>query len=222
MANQDWTQAATATIENLYGDLLDLPLYAPSTDGAPSTALVATSLAAYAEEARFCQRCVLHIGRKQAVFGRGPAESRLAFVGDFPSDQDNEKGEVFSDEAGALLHKMIVAIKVKPEETYLTNVFKCHPPHGQAVENSLFPVCEPHLLAQFQWVQAPIIVALGERAAQALAGSESPLRVLRKQEFEWNGRRVICTHHPRDLINSPAKKKEAWEDLQAVMKWMAQ
>jgi DNA polymerase len=113
---------------------------------------------------------------------------------------------------------MIVAMKIRPEEAYLTNAFKCHPPIGQGVDTELFHECGRHLLAQLELVAAPVIVAMGERAAQALARSESPLRVLRKQEYEWNGRRVICTHHPRELLHSPAKKKEAWEDLQAVMR----
>lgn len=216
MASPDWAHSAAHTLESLYGDLLDLPLFAPATPQPASTQTLAT----YAEEVRYCQRCVLHIGRKQLVFGRGHPGARVAFVGDFPSDSDNETGEPFSDEAGALLNKMIVAMKLRPEDTYLTNAFKCHPPIGQGVDNELFRSCEQHLLAQFQWVQAPVIVTLGERAAQALAGSESPLRVLRKQEFDWNGRRVVCTHHPRDLLNSPAKKKEAWEDLQAVMRML--
>ncbi|MGE3261859.1 MAG: uracil-DNA glycosylase [Bacteriovoracia bacterium] len=219
MNQQDWAQSAAHTLENLYGDLLDFPFFSleGNAQAQPNGAL---SLQGYAEEVRFCQACVLHIGRKQSVFGRGSPEARVAFVGDFPSDSDNETGEPFSDEAGALLNKMILAMKVKPEEAYLTNAFKCHPPVGQSVDNSLFDACERHLKMQLQWVNAPILVAMGERAAQAIARSESPLRVLRKQEFEWNGKRVICTHHPRDLLHSPAKKKEAWEDLQSVMKML--
>lgn len=220
MASSDWANEAAHTLESLYGDLLDLPLFDASPAPTATVAAPAQTLATYAEEVRFCQSCVLHIGRKQLVFGRGSPEARVAFVGDFPSDSDNEIGEPFSDEAGALLAKMIVAMKIRPEETYLTNAFKCHPPIGQGVDNDLFRACERHLLAQFQWVKAPVIVAMGERAAQALAGSESPLRVLRKQEYDWNGRRVVCTHHPRELLNSPAKKKEAWEDLQAVMRML--
>ncbi|MGZ3692712.1 MAG: uracil-DNA glycosylase [Bdellovibrionota bacterium] len=217
--NQDeWAQSAVRTIENLYGDLLDIPLFSLEGGLEPTQPNGGVGLAALAEEIRFCQLCILHIGRKQSVFGRGSPEARVAFIGDFPSESDNETGEPFSDEAGALLNKMIVAMKLRPEETYLTNAYKCHPPVGQAVENSLFGACEKHLKIQMQSVKAEIIVAMGERAAQAIAHSEAPLRVLRKQELEWNGKKVICTHHPRELLHSPTKKKEAWEDLQSVMK----
>lgn len=220
MSHQDWAKDAAHTIESLYGDLLDLPFFSAETAVVPAAAAPGPTLAGFAEDIRFCQLCVLHIGRKQSVFGRGSPEARVAFIGDFPSDSDNETGEAFSDEAGALLNKMIVAMKLRPEDTYLANAYKCHPPVGQSVDNSLFGACEKHLERQMGLVKAEVIVAMGERAAQALARSESPLRVLRKQEYEWNGKRVICTHHPRDLLHSPPKKKEAWEDLQAVMKML--
>jgi DNA polymerase len=214
MKQATWVKDATQTLESLYGDLLDLPLI--SREEAPRAST--NTLASLAANIRFCQLCVLHIGRKQSVFGRGSPDSRVAFVGDFPSEIDNETGEAFSDEAGDLLNKMIVAMRLRPEETYLTNAYKCHPPVGQGVDNSLFGACETHLKNQLQITRAEILVAMGERAAQAIAHSEAPLKVLRGQEFEWNGKRVICTHHPRDLLHSPAKKKEAWEDLQHVMK----
>lgn len=220
MAFTDDAKALALTLRSLYGDIADLPLLEPGAAIFPSPSTISPSeaLANYAESIKYCQECVLHIGRSHSVFGRGAPSASVAFVGDFPSTADDAKGEPFSDEAGELLHKMIVAMKLKPEQTYLTNVFKCRPPSGQRVEQELFRHCEAHLEKQFGWLQARYIVAMGEHSAKALARSESPLRVLRKQEFEWNGRRVFCTHHPRDLLSNPAKKKEAWEDLQAVMR----
>lgn len=218
MSQNTWAQEAAHTLETLYGDLLDLPLFPGDAAPAAAPAPDSSTIASYAEDMRYCQLCVLHIGRKQAVFGRGSPESRVAFVGDFPSESDNETGEAFSDEAGALLNKMIVAMKLRPEETYLTNAYKCHPPVGQEMDTSLFGPCETHLKNQMQFTKTEIIVAMGERAAQAIAHSEAPLRVLRGQQFEWEGKRVVCTHHPRDLLHSPAKKKEAWDDLQSVMR----
>jgi uracil-DNA glycosylase len=219
MALIDDAKALAHTLQALYGDLGDLPLLRETpaqrqkNDAAPSR-----SLASYAEEIRFCKKCVLHIGRSKLVFGRGSPQARVAFVGDFPSTKDDAAGEPFSDESGELLHKMIVAMKLKPEETYLTNIFKCRPPQNQVVDQDLFRACEAHLENQFEFLSAKFIVAMGEHSAKALARSESPLNVLRNQVFEWNGRRVFCTYHPRDLLSSPAKKKLAWEDLQAVMR----
>jgi DNA polymerase len=152
------------------------------------------------------------------VFGRGHWGARIAFVGDFPSVADDRVGEPFTDEHGELLHKMILAMKVRPEQAYLTNLYKCRPPAGERPEAKHFLACQKHLIYQFSQIGAPVVVALGEAAARALCRAEAPLQVLRKQVFEWQGRKVIPTHHPRDLHASPALKKETWEDLQAAMR----
>jgi DNA polymerase len=223
MAFPDDAKALAHTLKSIYGDLLDLPLLHP---GEPKSVRAggktspSEALAAYAEEIRYCQHCLYHMGRRHLVFGRGQPEARIAFVGDFPSDQDDAKGEPFSDDAGDLLHKMIVAMKLKPEETYLTTLSKCRLPAGARPELDRFEHEEDHLKKQFAHLQAEFIVAMGDAAARTLAHSESPLPVLRKQIFDWEGRKVFVTHHPRDLLSSPAKKKEAWEDLQAVMRAM--
>lgn len=223
MAFTDDAKALALTLQSIYGDILDLPILQPGEQKSAAQSLTATpsaALAALAEEIRYCQACVYHMARGKSVFGRGQPEARIAFVGDFPSDKDDANGEPFSDEAGDLLNKMIVAMKLKPEEVYLTNLSKCRLPSGARPENDRFEHEEGHLKKQFAHLSAEIIVAMGDSVARTLARSESPLPVLRKQTFDWEGRKVFVTHHPRDLLHSPAKKKEAWEDLQAVMRAM--
>ena len=98
MAFRDDAQALTLTLKALYGDLMDQPLFPPASGKNTSrTAEASASLEAFAEEIKFCQRCVMHIGRGKLVFGRGDAASPIAFVGDFPSDSDDKQGKPFSD-----------------------------------------------------------------------------------------------------------------------------
>jgi uracil-DNA glycosylase family 4 len=220
MHSNEAVLALKDTLEFLYKDLLDTPLIPLPEQSAPAES-ASEGLAALAEEMRFCEKCVLHIGRKNLVFGRGHTGAQIAFVGDFPSLADDEAASPFTDEAGALLQKMIVAMRLNPEGTYQTNLYKCKPPVHQRFDQDLAVACEKHLQRQFRFLPAAnVIVALGEECGRALARSSAPLNVLRKQEFEWNGRRVFCTHHPRDLLSSPQKKKEAWEDLRLVMREM--
>lgn len=233
MAFADPRQALAATLTELYGDIADLALPSGTGNGianknaaghsgpAPTAASSSESLAAFAETIRFCPTCVLHLSRRQLVFGRGPVNAPIVFVGDYPSDADDQSGQPFSDPAGALLQKMIVAMKLRPEEVYLTTLFKGLPTRERAAELDFVRHCEEHLLGQFEFLTAPIVVAMGEHTARALVRSDSPLRGLRTgQEFTWNRRRVFCTHHPRELLAEPGKKKEAWDDLQAVMRAM--
>jgi uracil-DNA glycosylase family 4 len=204
------------TLRHSFGDVLDFPVLAPGIAAPQSSP--AETLASYASEIRFCEKCSLHIGRGKLVFGRGHWGARIAFVGDFPSAIDDKKGEPFSDDAGELLNKMILAMKIKPEDAYLTNIFKCRPAAGDRPEAKHFNACEEHLKFQFRQIAAPVIVAMGEITVRALGRAEAPLQVLRKQVFDWEGRKVIPTHHPRDLQSSPTLKRETWEDLQAAMR----
>jgi uracil-DNA glycosylase family 4 len=210
------TRELIETLRHTFGDILDFPVLAPGSGEEKKSP--AQALADYAQEIRFCEKCSLHIGRSKLVFGRGHWGARIAFVGDFPSAIDDKKGEPFSDDAGELLNKMILAMKIKPEDAYLTNIYKCRPSAGDRPEQKHFYACEEHLKFQFRQIAAPVIVAMGETAVKALSRAEAPLQVLRKQIFDWEGRRVIPTHHPRDLQNSPALKKEAWDDLQIAMR----
>ena len=224
MAQTPLQKQLAETLRHTFGDLLDFPLLEPRAPsgsvGLAHAPAPTRSLPELAESIRFCQECSLHIGRSKLVYGRGEPGAAIAFVGDFPSAADDAKGEPFTagDPAGALLHKMILAMKLRPEEVYLTNAFKCRPPANQKIAREHWAACEKHLLAQFEHVHAPLIVAMGDAAARSLARSESPLPVLRRQTFEWQGRKVICTWHPRDLLEDTKKKKEAWDDLQRAMR----
>ena len=218
MPHQDLAPQLAQTLRHAYGELLDFPLLGQPSGASASGPGAAQALADYARQIRFCEDCSLHIGRSKLVFGRGHWGARIAFVGDFPSSADDQSGEPFSDEHGELLNKMILAMKIRPEETYLTNIYKCRPPAKERPEARHFLACEKHLVFQFTQIAAPVIVALGEATVQAFSRAEALIQVLRKQVFEWQGRKVIPTHHPRDLHTSPALKKEAWEDLQAAMR----
>ncbi len=217
MPETDFSKSMAHTLRHTFGDILDFPIFAPRKNSSEPAVSPAQLLGNYAKEIRYCQSCALHIGRQNLVFARGDWRARIAFVGDFPSAADDQIGEPFSDDSGALLAKMILAMKLRPEEAYLTNIFKCRPPQNQKLEAAYFNACEKHLELQFSHVKAEMIIAMGDAAARALARSESPLPVLRRQTFEWQGRKVICTWHPRDLLENPAKKKEAWHDLQRAL-----
>ncbi len=218
MTGNAFGKSLALTLRHSFGEILDVPLFEPALGALPTGNDPTSILSNYAKKIRFCESCSLHIGRRQLVFGRGHWGARIAFVGDFPSSADDEKGEPFSDESGALLHKMIIAMKLKPEETYLTNIFKCRPPSGEIPGAPHFNACQKHFNFQLAHVKAKLIIAMGDETARALSRSEAPLQVLRKQVFEWEDRKVICTHHPRELQLSPQLKKEAWEDLQSAMR----
>ena len=63
-----------------------------------------------------------------------------------------------------------------------------------------------------------IIVAFGEKTAQRLLSTESTIQELRGHFHPYRGIKIMPTFHPSDLLKNPQLKREAWADLQLVMR----
>ncbi len=168
-----------------------------------------------------CTRCVLsRLGRKTIVFGEGNPYAELMFVGEGPGADEDEQGRPFVGRAGQLLNKMIEAMGLKREQVYIANVVKCRPPGNRTPEREEVETCSPFLLRQIAVIQPKAIVALGAVAARCLLGLNEPMAKLRGQWFDFRGTRLAVTYHPAFLLRDPRQKKEAWKDLQMVMKYL--
>jgi uracil-DNA glycosylase family 4 len=165
-----------------------------------------------------CQRCKLAKGRIQIVFGVGNPKAQLVFVGEGPGADEDAQGIPFVGAAGQLLTKMIQAMGFARDEVYICNVVKCRPPGNRNPEIDEIEACEPFLRQQIGALQPTVIVALGKFAAQTLLRDETPITRMRGRWREFCGIPLMPTFHPSYLLRSPAEKKNAWADLQLVMK----
>ncbi len=166
-----------------------------------------------------CTRCKLHkLGRKQIVFGVGNPRAELMFVGEGPGADEDEQGEPFVGRAGQLLNNMIKAMGIQREDVYIANIVKCRPPGNRTPERDECDTCSPFLLRQIDVVAPKVIVALGAVAAKTLLAINAPMSDLRGHWYDFGGRKLAVTYHPAFLLRDPRQKKEAWKDLQMVMK----
>jgi DNA polymerase len=165
-----------------------------------------------------CTRCPLHKGRKQIVFGVGNPKAELMFVGEAPGADEDEQGEPFVGRAGQLLNNMIKAMGLRREDVYIANIIKCRPPGNRVPERIECETCSPFLLRQIAAIQPKVIVALGAVAAKTLLALNAPMAELRGRWYDFRGTKLAVTYHPAFLLRDPRQKKEAWKDLQRVMK----
>ena len=70
----------------------------------------------------------------QTVFGVGPVDPELCFVGEAPGRDEDAQGEPFVGAAGQLLTRIIVAMGMKREEVYICNILRCRPPGNRPPE----------------------------------------------------------------------------------------
>jgi DNA polymerase len=193
------------------------------------------ALMAVRQELGDCKRCPLHqLGRKQIVFGVGNAEAELMFVGEGPGADEDAQGEPFVGRAGQLLNNMIVAMGLRREDVYIGNVVKCRPPQNRTPEREECATCSPFLMRQIAAVRPKIIVALGAVAARTLLGMNDSMAKLRGRIYDFSpalpkhaperaaefSTKLAVTYHPAYLLRDPRQKKEAWLDLQMVMRYL--
>ena len=175
-------------------------------------------------EVAACTKCVLSKTRTQTVFSRGNPAATLCFVGEAPGADEDAQGLPFVGRAGQLLDKMINAMGLSPEnDVYVCNIIKCRPPENRKPDEAEMAACIPYLHEQLALVKPKVIVAMGNTAVGALLGTKLGITKLRGEWKLYKGTTLVMpTYHPSYLLRPSAQqveaKKQAWEDLQTVMR----
>jgi DNA polymerase len=205
---------------------------------APSTAAdqipARPTLPRLREAARGCTACDLYLRGTQTVFGAGPKNARVMFVGEQPGNEEDLAGRPFVGPAGKLLDKALVEAGIDRRAVYVTNVvkhFKWEPrgklriharPNSQEIR-----ACRPWLEAEIAQVRPAVVVLLGATAAQALLGSGFRVTRQRGQPLPAPfARTVVATVHPSSILRAPddqARRRERAlfvEDLRTVARML--
>ncbi len=162
--------------------------------------------------------CDLRNGCRQMVFGEGPEDAELMFVGEGPGAEEDRQGRPFVGRAGQLLTRMINAMKYDRSEVYIANVIKCRAPNNRDPRPDEIAACEPFLVMQIQVIKPKVIIALGRWAAQTLLKTGASIGALRGNFHDYHGIPLMPTYHPAAILRNPNLRKPTWEDLKLVMR----
>ena len=186
-----------------------------------AAAAAAPDLEALARAAAACQACGLCRQRDQVVMGQGVTQPAILVIGDGPGEQDDRKGLPFMAESGALLDQMLATIgSARTRDVYLTNLVKCRPPGNRLALREEIAACQSYLVRQLELLRPFSILALGRVVAQTLLNTDEPLQDLRGRihEIDIAGQKIplVVSYHSGYLLNHPADKAAAWQDLQLL------
>ena len=183
-----------------------------------------------ANEVAGCDLCPeLFSTRTQTVFGVGPIDPDVAFVGEAPGGDEDRQGEPFVGKAGQYLTRILNGCGFKREEVYIFNTVKCRPPGAAGSGSSnRQPTpeecanCRPFFDRQFELVKPKHVVALGGTAAKALLNTATGITRLRGKVYDFRGVPLICTFHPSALLrdDSGRMKRDVWEDMKLLLRTM--
>jgi len=185
-------------------------------------------LARLRAEVAACQRCPLHGPATQAVFGEGPSDASIVFVGEQPGDQEDLAGRPFVGPAGQLLDRAIADAGLDRAELYLTNVvkhFKYEPRGKRRIHQKPYAgeiaACRWWLDRELAALRPRLVVALGNTAASALARRN--VSVTRERgPLAFGSQQGFVTVHPSFLLRLPdeARKAEEYDRFVADLRRM--
>jgi len=183
-------------------------------------------------DARQCTRCHLYKCGTQTVFGEGPLDAKILFVGEQPGDQEDLAGRPFVGPAGQLFDQALEKAGIDRAETYVTNAVK-HFKFVQRGKKRLHNSPNAGEITACRWwqeqeralIKPPVTVALGGTAARSLFGKVVTISKLRGEPHELaDGSECWVTVHPSFLLRMPdqVRRREERarfvEDLVAIRK----
>ena len=168
------------------------------------------------EKCKGCTNCDLHQTRHNVVFGVGPQNADIMFIGEGPGEQEDLQGEPFVGAAGKLLDEMLSIIDLGRHNCYIANIVKCRPPRNRDPQEEEQEACIGYLRNQVALIRPKIIVCLGRVAAKKLI---NPDYRITRDHGQWicsNGVWMTAIYHPSALLRDLSKRPETFEDLLSI------
>jgi len=185
--------------------------------------------------AKGCHRCPLWRDATQTVFGEGPENADVVFVGEQPGDQEDLAGKPFVGPAGKVFDGILDDADIDRHKVYVTNAvkhFKFEPRGKRRIHSKPnageIQACRWWLDKELDLIKPNLVVALGATAAQSLLGKAVPITKMRGDVVEReDGLRVFLTIHPsfilrlREQEEKEAERERFLKDMRKVKQLMA-
>jgi len=167
------------------------------------------------DEARGCRRCDLYKYATQTVFGEGPLNASIMFVGEQPGDQEDVAGRPFVGPAGALFDEALQKAGIDRSTVYVTNAvkhFKFVAKGKRRIHNKPdageISACRWWIEHERELIRPPVTVALGATAARSLIGKTVTITKVRGEPLTLeDGSECWVTVHPSSLLRMPDREK---------------
>jgi uracil-DNA glycosylase family protein len=171
------------------------------------------------DEARGCTRCDLYKYATQTVFGEGPLNASIMFVGEQSGDQEDLAGRPFVGPAGALFDDALEKAGIDRSTVYVTNAVK-HFKFVQRGKRRIHNKPDGGQIAACRWwieherelIRPAVTVALGATAARSLLDKAVTIGRVRGTPLEAaDGSELWVTVHPSFLLRIPEEDRKREE-----------
>ncbi|UHS56055.1 uracil-DNA glycosylase [Agrobacterium vaccinii] len=163
--------------------------------------------------------CNLKNSARNTIFAEGNPSSGIMVIGPMPDADDDREGQPFVGKTGVLLDRMLAAIGLDRANLLLSNVVPWRPPGNRSPSGPEMEICRPFIERQVALAEPKALLLLGNFTARFFFGGTGTIHTLRGQWRDVaSGHGIvpaIATLHPQELLNAPASKPLAWQDLLA-------
>jgi len=171
------------------------------------------------KDARKCTRCDLYKYATQTVFGEGPLDASIIFVGEQPGDQEDLAGRPFVGPAGEVFDAALAKAGIDRANVYVTNAvkhFKFIPRGKRRLHNKPdageITACRWWIEQERELIRPPVTVALGATAARSLVGKVVTISKVRGAPLQLpDGSECWITVHPSFLLRIPEEERRQEE-----------
>ncbi|WP_406701402.1 UdgX family uracil-DNA binding protein [Sphingomonas caeni] len=166
-------------------------------------------------DAENCTRCDLYRHATQTVFGEGPPDAEMMFVGEQPGDREDITGHPFVGPAGQIFDRALRQARIDRDAVYVTNAVK----HFKFVQRGKrriherpdageIKACRWWYEQERQLLRPKVTVALGATAARQMLGKVVTIAATRGKAIELaEGGLGWVTIHPSFLLRIPEAER---------------
>jgi DNA polymerase len=153
------------------------------------------------------------------VFGEGPLDASIMFVGEQPGDREDLAGRPFVGPAGQLFDAALEKAGIDRSTVYVTNAvkhFKFAPRGKKRIHSKPgageIEACRWWISQERELIRPPVTVALGATAANSLFGKTMAIGKNRGAALELpGGGECWITVHPSFLLRIPEEDRKREE-----------
>jgi uracil-DNA glycosylase family 4 len=116
-----------------------------------------------AKKIKVCKKCPLW-KNSQAVPGEGSPKKKIVLIGEAPGYHESVQGRPFVGAAGRLLDSLLLSVRLKRKEVFITNILKHRPPNNRNPLPEEIEACQFWLDKQIRIIQPRLVITLGRFA----------------------------------------------------------
>jgi DNA polymerase len=166
------------------------------------------------------ENCSLKNNSKNLILGDGNVNSSIMLIGEAPGKEEDDSGLAFRGDVGELLKKMLLAIQIKLENTYIAYSINFRTPEDRKPTSQEIKRYSTFLKEHISIINPKILILMGSTAMEAVTGLSNRISnergnwkeiILKNKTYP-----IMITFSPSYLIRFPENKKHSWEDLKKI------